>query len=79
MKKITYQFDWKTIVYGSIKIDAKDGLEADEIFKSMTIEELNKLSQTHLSNEDIEIRFVKGDTDEEYSSEEWDKFGRGLE
>ena len=74
-----YKFDWKTIIFGSVEINAKDGLEADEIFKSMTIEELNKLSQTHLSNEDIEIRFVKGDTDEEYSSEEWDKFGRVLE
>ena len=74
-----YKFDWRTITFGSVEINAKDGLEADEIFKSMTIQELMKSSQTHSSNEDIEIRFVKGELDEEYSSEEWDKFGKGLE
>lgn len=45
----------------------------------MTIEELMKLSETHSSNEDIELRFVKGDLDGEYSSDEWEKFGKGLE
>ena len=74
-----YKFDWRTITFGSVEINAKDGLEADEIFKSMTIQELMKSSQTHSSNEDIEIRFVKGELDEEYSSEEWDKFGKSLE
>ena len=74
-----YKFDWKTITFGSINISAENGLEADAIFKSMTIQELIKSSQTHSSNEDIEIRFVKGELDEEYSSEEWDKFGKGLE
>ena len=29
---ITHKFDWKTITYGSITIDAKDGSEADRIF-----------------------------------------------
>ena len=74
-----YKFDWRTITFGSVEINAKDGLEADEIFKSMTIQELMKSSQTHSSNEDIEIRFVKGELDEEYSSEEWDKFGKSVE
>ena len=45
----------------------------------MTIQELMKSSQTHSTNGDIELRFVKGDLDEEYSSEEWDKFGKSLE
>ena len=76
---ITHKFDWKTMTYGFIKINAKDGSEADRIFKSMTIEELMKLSETHSSNEEIEIRFVKGDLDQEYSSDEWEKFGKGLE
>ena len=76
---ITHKFDWKTTTYGSITIDAKDGSEADKIFKSMTIEELMKSSESHTSNDDIELRFVKGDLDEEYSSEEWEKFGKGLE
>ena len=57
--------------YGSIEISAKDGSETDEIFKSMTIQEFMKSSETHSTNEDIELRFVKGDFDEEYSSEEW--------
>ena len=37
---ITHKFDWKTMTYGSIKINAKDGSEADRIFKSMTIDDL---------------------------------------
>ncbi len=45
----------------------------------MTIEELMKSSKTHSSNEDIELKFTIGDLDEEYSSEEWEKFGKGLE
>ena len=79
MKKINYQFDWKTIVYGSIKIDANNGSEAEKIFKSMKLEDLVNLSQTYYSKEDIALRFVKGDLDAEYSSEEWERFGRGLE
>ncbi|MDC1260899.1 hypothetical protein N8014_04920 [Pseudomonadota bacterium] len=39
----------------------------------MTIQEFMKLSETHSTNEDIELRFVKGDLDLEYSSEEWKK------
>ena len=76
---ITHKFDWKTTTYGSIIIDAKDGSEADKMFKSMTIKELMKSSETYSSVDDIELRFVKGDLDEEYSSEEWEKFGKGIE
>ena len=36
----TYRFDWKDIVYGSIEIEAENGMKAEEKLMEMTIEEL---------------------------------------
>ena len=34
-----FTFDWEDVVRGKIEIDAKNGLEAESIFKQMSLSE----------------------------------------
>ena len=36
----TYKIDWKDVVYGTIEIDAKNGLDAENKLMNMSLKEL---------------------------------------
>ena len=36
---MTYKFHWKDFVHGQIEIEANSGVEAEEIFRSMSLTE----------------------------------------
>ena len=40
----TYRFDWKDIVYGSIEIEAENGIKAEEKLMEMTSKKIQKIS-----------------------------------
>ena len=75
----TYKIDWKDVVYGSIEIDAKNGLDAENKFMNMSLKELLEKSSTGSDKIDREIRFVNaGQSFESISAEEWNEQKRYL-
>ena len=75
----TYKIDWKDVIYGSIEIDAKNGLDAENQLMNMTLKELLEKSSTGSDKIDREIRFVNaGQFLESMSAEEWDEHKRYL-
>ena len=36
---MTYKFHWKDVVHGQVEIEANSGVEAEEIFRSMSLTE----------------------------------------
>ena len=70
----TYKIDWKDVVYGSIEIDAENGLDAENKLMNMSLKELLEKSSTGSDKADREIRFVcPGKLLDPMSVEEWDK------
>ena len=70
----TYKIDWKDLVYGTIEIDAKNGLDAENQLMNMSLKELLEKSSTGSDKADREIRFVSpGKLLDPMSVEEWDK------
>ena len=70
----TYKIDWKDVVYGSIEIDAENGLDAENKLMNMSLKELLDKSSTGSDKADREIRFVSpGKLLDPMSVEEWDK------
>ena len=74
-----YIFDWKDIIYGSIEIEAENGLDAENQLMNMSLKELLEKSSTGSDNFDREIRFVNaGQYFESISAEEWNEQKRYL-
>ena len=42
----TYKIDWKDVVYGTIEIDAENGLDAENKLMNMSLKELLEKSST---------------------------------
>ena len=53
-----FTFDWEDVVRGKIEIDAKNGLEAETIFKQMSLSERQEKSSMLRDNDDTKITFV---------------------
>ena len=71
----TYKIDWKDVVYGTIEIDAENGLDAENKLINMSLKEILEKSSTGSDNIDREIRFVSpGKLSDPMSDEEWDKY-----
>ncbi len=74
-----YKIDWQDIIYGSIEIDAENGLDAENKLMNMSLKELLEKSSTGSDKNDREIRFVStGNFFQSLSIEEWDKNKRYL-
>ena len=70
----THKIDWKDVVYGTIEIDAENGLDAENKLMNMSLKELLEKSSTGSEKIDREIRFIRpGQLLEPMTSEEWDK------
>ena len=70
----TYKIDWKDVVYGTIEIDAENGLDAENKLMNMSLKELLEKSSTGSEKIDREIRLISpGQLLEPMTSEEWDK------
>ena len=75
----TYKIDWKDVVYGTIEIDAENGLDAENKLMNMSLKELLEKSSTGSDKIDREIRFVNaGQLLEPMTIGEWDKHKRYL-
>ena len=71
---MTYKFHWKEVVHGQVEIEASSGIEAEEIFKSMSLnEKMLKSEQISSDNTNLEISYVDLKFADALSGEEWEK------
>ena len=53
---MTYKFNWKEVVHGQVEIEARSSIEAEEIFKSMSLtERMLKSKQISSDKSNLEI------------------------
>ena len=75
----TYKFDWKEEIHGSLEIQAENGIQAEEKFKEMSVNELLKRSQTGSDGNTRAIKFVDaGIHFQSLSKEEWNKIKKNF-
>ena len=66
-----FTFDWEDVVRGKIDIDAKNGLEAESIFKQMSLSERQEKSSMLRDNDDTKITFVDFEWSDTLTYDEW--------
>lgn len=66
-----FTFDWEDVVRGKIEIDAKNGLEAESIFKQMSVSERQEKSSMLRDNDDTKITFVDFEWSDTLTYDEW--------
>ena len=66
-----FTFDWEDVVRGKIEIDAKNGLEAESIFKQMSLSERQEKSSMLRDIGDTKITFVDFEWSDTLAYDEW--------
>lgn len=67
-----YSFDWKEVVHGTIELQAENGVEAERIFRDMSIEEKLKFSKIGTDKDTLEIKFVDNGFGDLQTTREWE-------
>ena len=68
---MTYKFHWEVVVHGQVEIEANSGVEAEEIFRSMSLtERMVNSAQISSDNTSLEINYVDLKFAEALSGEE---------
>jgi hypothetical protein len=66
-----FTFDWEDVIRGKIEIDAKNGLEAESIFKQMSLSERQEKSSMLRDNDDTKMTFVDFEWSDTLTYDEW--------
>ena len=66
-----YTFDWKDVVHGRIEIEAENGIEAETLFRQMSLEQRLKASSIDADKDTLEIKFVDAGIGDVHTVEEW--------
>ena len=66
-----FKFDWEDVVRGMIEIDAKNGSEAEMIFRQMSSTELQGKSSVFQDEDNAKIKFVDFEWADTLTYEEW--------
>ena len=75
----TYKIDWKDVVYGTIEIDAENGLDAENKLMNMSLKDLLKNSQYNSDKNERDIRFADASQFlENMDKEEWKQLKQHL-
>jgi hypothetical protein len=73
-----YKFDWTAEISGTIEITASDGIEASELFNTLTDHELLEQSEIMRAKSWREIRFVTAELVEVHTGDEWEEFWKAY-
>ncbi len=68
-----YKFDWKDIIHGQLEIDAENGVEAEKLFKEMSLKKRLALSTTSSDEGTLNIKYVDNGIGDIHTLEEWSK------
>ena len=66
-----FKFDWENVVRGTTEIDAKNGLEAEMIFRKMSSTERQGKSSVFHDEDNAKIKFVDFEWADTLTYEEW--------
>ena len=69
---MTYKFVWKDVVHGQVEIEAKNGIEAERMFREMSLEQRLNASSVSVETDTLEIKFVDAGLGDIHTAEEWD-------
>ena len=69
---MTYKFVWKDAVHGQVVIEAKNGIEAEKIFRDMSLEQRLNASSVSVETDTLEIKFVDAGLGDIHTAEEWE-------
>ena len=76
---MTYKFHWKEVVHGQVEIEASSGIEAEEIFESMSLtERMMNSEQISSDNTSLEINYVDLKFADALSGDEWQKVWKHI-
>mgnify|MGYP001434809008 CR=1 FL=1 len=76
---MTYKFHWKEVIHGQVEIEASSGVEAEEIFKSMSLtERMLKSKQKSSDKSNLKINYVDLKFAEALSGEEWERDWKNI-
>ena len=76
---MTYKFHWKEVIHGQIEIEASSGVEAEEIFESMSLtERMLKSKQISSDKSNLKINYVDLKFAEALSGEEWERDWKNI-
>ena len=70
---MTYTFDWKDVVHGQIEIEAENGIEAERLFREMTLEQRLAASNVGVDKDTLDIKFVDVGFGDIRTKEEWNE------
>ena len=68
---MTYKFDWTHVINGQIEIEAKNGVEAEKLFRDMTTKQRLSSSKLDVNNDALKIRYVDAGLGDVHTAEEW--------
>ena len=70
---MTYTFDWKDVVHGQIEIEAENGVEAERLFREMSLEQRLAASNVGVDKDTLDIEFVDVGFGDIRTKEEWNE------
>ncbi len=70
---MTYTFDWKDVVHGQIEIEAESGVEAERLFREMSLEQRLASSNVGVDKDTLDIKFVDVGFGDIRTKEEWNE------
>ena len=68
-----FKFDWEDVVRGTIEIDAKNGSEAEMMFRQMSSTERQSKSIVSHDEGNAKIKFIDFEWADTLTYEEWEK------
>ena len=71
-KKVNkYKFDWEDTIHGQIEIEAENGVEAERLFREMSLEKRLATSKTDTDKVTLHIKYVDNGLGDIHSADEW--------
>ena len=70
---MTYTFDLKDVVHGQIEIEAESGVEAERLFREMSLEQRLASSNVGVDKDTLKIKFVDAGLGDIHTQEEWNE------
>ena len=75
---MTYTFDWKDVVHGQIEIEAESGVEAERLFREMSLEQRLASSNVGVDKDTLDIKFVDVGFGDIRTKEEWNEVWKQI-
>ena len=70
---MVFKFNWTHVIKGQIEIQAKNGVEAERLFREMATKQRLSSSKLDVNNEAFKIRYVDAGLGDVHTAEEWQR------